>query len=309
MFCQHRVHHPKLRIRGRTSFDLAQDKTTHYTADAHVVVPPMYLLYCDESNLEPRDNDFFVYGGLVIGGEQAHSLSDRIDTIRRTARIPRDFLLKFNPGPANLDHAEFINVKQQVIEAAIEHGCIFLTSMILHNIATSPAEARRNEINRICYHYNALLHRAETHGLVLIDRFEDRQIDQHLREKFSTGVTGLPFSPELRLKRIVGFHYSAIGQSHFSSIIDIVLGSFRFAINAFTRNDAERLETAGRLLELLSPLFLRDPGHEQVSELSLFFSPKTVRSDRFLRQYTDLSLFFSGHGIVPAQRITNLRTY
>jgi len=62
----------------------------------------------------------------------------------------------------------------------------------------------------------------------------------------------------MRLARILGFHYAAIGQSHFGSLIDIILGSFRFAVNAHTRNQAEKLTTAGHLLSLLRRLFLRN---------------------------------------------------
>ena len=269
----------------------------------------MYLLYCDESNLEEKDNDFFVYGGLVVDGQAAQSLSLAIDSIRKSAKVPLGFILKFNPGPEHLSHKDFIALKQAVIEAAIDHGCVFLTSMILHNVATNPAEARRNEINRICYHYDCYLNRPKSHGLVLIDRFEDKQIDGHLREKFSVGVTGLPYSKEHRLERIVGFHYAAIGQSHFSSIIDIVLGSFRFAVNAFTRHGDTKLDTANRLLELLSPLFFRETSNGKVSELSLFFSPKIIRSDKYRKMYSDLASFLSEHGIVAAQQITNERMY
>ena len=193
--------------------------------------------------------------------------------------------------------------------ATVRHGCFLLTSLILHNVATSPDDARRKEINRVCYHFNCFLNRANTHGLVLVDRFEDKQIDAHLREKFSVGVTGLPYSPELRLERIVGFHYSAIGQSHFGSIVDIALGSLRFAINAFARDDAQRLPTARLLLGLLSPLFLRENDRGNVSELSIFFSPKVIKVDRYRAIYEGVKTFFAESGITTDQQITDVRTY
>lgn len=269
----------------------------------------MYLLYCDESNLEEKEDEFFVYGGLVINGKAAQSLSLELDAIRQDFKIPKDFILKFNPKPEHLSHKEFIQLKQTIIEIAIKHDCIFLTSLILHNIATSPDDARRNEINRICYHYDCYLHRPKSHGLVLIDRFEDKQIDGHLREKFSIGVTGLPYSRDYRLERIVGYHYSAIGQSHFGSIIDIVLGSFRFAVNAFTRADEKKLESAKRLLGILSPLFFREASSKNVSEISLCFSPKVIKSKKYRKLYSELSLFLSECGIQTEQTITDERTY
>jgi len=269
----------------------------------------MYLLYCDESNLDKAENNFFVYGGLVIEASVGHSLSQQIDELRKTAGVLREFALKFNPTPSNLDHGKFIALKQAVIEAAIAHKCVFLSSLILHDIASSPDDARRKEINRICFHYNCYLSRLKSHGLVLIDRFEDKRINGHVREKFSIGITGLPYSKEHRLDRIIGFHYAAIGQSHFGSIVDIVLGSFRFAVNAFTRNDEQRLPTARRLLEIIAPLFYREEASGSLSELSLFFSPKIIKADKFRQRYADLKAFLAENAISAKQAITNERTY
>lgn len=180
------------------------------------------------------------------------------------------FVLKFNSGP---EHDEFNALKQKVIEAAISCWCRFLVSMILHNLATSPDDARRKEINRILFHFNNILNRDNEHGLVLIDRFSERQIDEHLRTKFSIGLTGLPSCDEMRLGQIVGFHYSAIGQSHSGSFVGVILGSFRLAVNAHSTADAQLLPTAGRLLNMLAPLFFRSPSG-LVPESYLFFQPE-----------------------------------
>jgi hypothetical protein len=109
--------------------------------------------------------------------------------------------MKFNPGQPHLTHQEFISLKKNVMSVAAANKRIFLVSMVLHNLAKSPDEARRNAINTICYHYDCYLIRPKTHGLVLVDRFEDRKIDSHLREKFSTGIIGLPYTPRRRLER------------------------------------------------------------------------------------------------------------
>jgi hypothetical protein len=269
----------------------------------------MRLLYCDESNLDKRETDFFVYGGLVIDTEVAFSLSSAIEKIRIDAGVPRDFILKFNPGPKNFKHEQFIQVKQAIIEAAVAHGCIFLASMILHNIATTPDEARRNEINRLCLHFQYWLNGERDFGLVLIDQFDDKKIDSHLREKFLIGATKLPYPPhEVRFTQILGFHYAAIGQSRFGSLVDIVLGSFRFAINAFTRGSSGQLATAAKMLAMVSPMLYRLP-NGRVSELSLFFSPKVIKTTTYRMKYAGLREFFIQHGIEPDQQITNERRY
>jgi len=263
----------------------------------------MHLLYCDETNLEERKWDFFVYAGLVIEATKARELSHSIDKIRTEARVLADYKLKFNPGPANLSHQQFVDLKKNVIAAAIDAKVGLLVSVILHDIATSPEVARRNAINTLCFHFDCLIGRIPGPGLVLIDRFTDKQIDAHLAEKFCVGVTGLPHSAQLRLSNVVGFHYAAVGQSHFSSLVDVILGSLRFAINAFTRNEAANLETAARILEGLQPLFYREDDQKPVSELSFFFSPKTVKVPGYRARYLALKDFLARHGIDTAHSV------
>ena len=269
----------------------------------------MYLLYCDETNLDPNNHAFFIYGGIAVSVAKAKLLHDKVEEIRHNNNIAPDFLLKFNPKPENLTHHKFITVKQAIIEASIEQGCTLIVSIILHNIATNPDEARRKEINRIAYHFHCLLQRENDYGLVLVDRFSDRQIDTHLREKFAIGLCGLPYQDPMRLESIIGYHYSAIGQSHFGSIVDIVLGSLRFAVNAHATQDHSRLSTATTLLRLLSPLFIRNTITGEVGEISLFFSPKVVRVDQYREQYTALKSFLAENGIEAQQEITDVRMY
>lgn len=266
----------------------------------------MHLLYCDESNLEERPGDFLLYGGLAIDAARSLDLSETIGGIRRDAGIDRSYQLKFSPAPENLSHQEFIDVKQSVIQAAIEHGAKLLSYIVLHDIAKNPDKARRNGINTICYHFDCLLHRVGPPGLVLIDRFNDKgnKIDAHLKEKFSIGVTGMPYSSEMRLNKIVGFHYSTIGQSHFPSLIDVIIGSFRFAINAHTHQNEGHMNTAHKILKTIAPLFFRETEEEPVSEIGLLFSPKTVKSDKYREQYQALKEFLEQAGIETAQPIT-----
>ena len=196
-----------------------------------------------------------------------------------------------------------------MIETAVTTGCTLFISMILHNIAITPDDARRYEINRIVFHFNSVLSTTKDAGVVLIDRFTDGQIDAHLRDKFATGVRDLPYSPTKKLEQIIGYHYSAIGQSHFGSLTDIVLGSLRFAVNAHATQDDSRIGTASRLLQLLAPLFSVRDSSGKVKELSLFFSPKIIKTDEYREKYDSLKLFLAQNGIAAAQQISGDRTY
>ena len=42
------------------------------------------------------------------------SLSQKIDEIRNRWKVPKNFKLKFNPGPEALSNADFIKLKQEV---------------------------------------------------------------------------------------------------------------------------------------------------------------------------------------------------
>lgn len=269
----------------------------------------MHLLYCDETNLEERSGVFFVYGGISFTDQSFVSLSAHIDALRQHYRIPNDFPLKFNPRPQHLSHEEFISLKEQVIRAAVEFGGVLFTSFILHDVATSPNDARINEINRICYHYWCYLNRAQDYGLVLIDQFDDKKIDHHLREKFHVGIKGLPYTPVQRMDRILGFHYCAIGQSNSCSVIDIVLGSLRFAINAHSSDNEAHRRTARTLLNAISPMFFREAGQDSISEIGMFFSPKVIKAPRYREQYSQLHRFISDCGLDLQQAITGERNY
>ena len=117
------------------------------------------------------------------------------------------------------------------------------------------------------------------------------------------GVTGMPFSKEIRLERILGFHYSAVGQSHFPRVIDVLLGSLRFALNAFTRQDEKKMETAERLLKLISPLFVWGTESGRVLEISFILSPKVVKVDEYKERYLQLRSFLEKTGIPLQQQI------
>lgn len=271
----------------------------------------MQLFYCDETNIQERAGDFLIYGGLIIDAGNARRLSQEIDHLRAGAGIPRDYRLKFNPGPEGMAHEDFIHLKQSLLELCVAFGVKLLVYVILHDIATNPDEARRNGINATCYHFDCVLNRIDNPGLVLIDRFNDEgnAIEAHLRDKFSIGLTGMPYAQELRLRNIVGFHYSAIGQSHFPSLIDVVLGSLRFAINAHTRGQEANLATARQLLQLISPLFWRDADDQPVPELGFQFSPKIIRAPAYRARYEALKQFLEDGGVATAQPITDQRLY
>lgn len=264
----------------------------------------MNLLYCDESNLEHREGDFLLYGGVLIPGSKAGALSAKIEELRVGAGLAPDTRLKFNPAPEGMSHEDFRSLKQKIIEAAIEHGCKLLTYLVLHDLAKDPHEARRFGINTVCYHYHCVLSRMEEFGVVLIDRFNDdgNKIEGHLKEKMSTGVY-FPYQQDpKRLSRIIGFHYAAIGQSHFTSLIDVLLGSFRFAMNAHCRSENKLHDSARNVLSIMSPLFF-SRYDDSICDMGIHFSPMNVKVERYRSQYLSLQDFLASGQVNSGQKL------
>lgn len=261
----------------------------------------MHFLYSDETNIDPATSEFFTYAGVAIPDAEAGQLSAAIDRLRTEYGYRPDDLLKFNTRerPAHITPQAHRDIKRRVMEEAAQCGVKLFASVILHNIATSPEDARRNEINRVCYHFNCYLRWVNDHGLVLIDTFQDTLLNRFLRQKFSVGLVGMPYSATLRLDRVLGFHLASIGSSNFCSIVDIALGSLRYAINA--RNDASRLAVAQTLLGQLSPLALRNQAG-RVEEISFFFSPKTIKVPAYFQAYQELATYLAQNGLDCANR-------
>lgn len=269
----------------------------------------MFLLYCDETNMEEKSGDFLLYAGVSVPPGEAAALSRDIEHARKRRNVPVDFPLKFSPGPKELAHTEFISLKQEILEKAKERGVKLFAYVVLHDIAknTGLDRARLNGINTVLYQFDCYLRRKNSCGIALLDRFNDKgnKIDAHTREKFSTGVLGLPHTPAKRLNNILGVHYSAIGQSQFCSLVDIVVGSLRFAVNAHTRSQIRHNETAAKLLRLLSPLFFREgdstSNADLIPEVGFQFSPKTVSIAKYRQQYQALQTFLTERGVLTAQ--------
>jgi len=174
----------------------------------------MHLLYTDETNIDPAISDFFAYAGVAIPGEVAGHPSSRNEAARADNGYGVDDLLKFNTKerPGHVSPEAHREAKRQVLEEAASHGVKLFCSFILHRVASSRQDARLNEINRICDHFNCYLNRVSDHGLVLIDTFQDTNLLAFLRQKFSLGLKGLPYSSSYRLDRLLGltWHPSAL---------------------------------------------------------------------------------------------------
>jgi hypothetical protein len=85
----------------------------------------------------------------MINSAAMPDFSSEIDNLRRKFRVPRKHRLKFNPCPDGLSHSEFSELKSEIVRTAIKYDAALIVYAILHDIATTPDEARRNGINTV----------------------------------------------------------------------------------------------------------------------------------------------------------------
>ncbi|HKU51713.1 MAG TPA: hypothetical protein VJQ25_04545, partial [Nitrospira sp.] len=178
-----------------------------------------------------------------------------------------------------------------------QHGVTFSAYVIHHGIARPKGVelSRAWAINTLCYQFDTYLAASNEPGTVNIDIFDERSLYAIMIEKFSRGLVDFKDKPDYRLRNIVSVNAAKLGASHFGSIIDILIGSLRFAVN--NREVAEQAKTCDDLLTQLAPLFHRRPGATEVSALGLSYRPKDILSSDYFDETLKLHKYLSQRGI------------
>jgi hypothetical protein len=250
----------------------------------------MYLLLTDETNLEPAENvRFFIYGGLFFAIDHLVEIDREIAAIREHAGYRQDDLLKFETRhrPEHVDIAAATAAKRSVVDLCRRTGCRFIAYGALHAII---ANRPRNEqvlfgTNSVIDRFNRFLEREDDYGIVLTDTLPVQAPNQYVREKF---MRGLQFGDDFRpLPRVRLYGTTCAGASHLASAIDIVLGCFRYAVNA-PRNR----EAAGEMIASVIDLMwgYRRNNEAFVLESGLVLRPMlaNIQVEAYRREYEQL---------------------
>ncbi len=252
----------------------------------------MFVLFTDETNLPSDPNaKFFAYGGLVIPVAALPELNAKISGIRAAAGYKQGDELKFetNARPKYVSIEAAGKAKEQVVETCISLKCRFIVNVVLHAVAqnTSQHELIQWGANTVIGKFNALLHEDKSHGIVAVDRFASGAEYKLLSERFSKGLTfgGLGGESQLPLDRITLFTSTCMNASHASSAMDIVLGSFRYCINA-----PKNVPAAKVMMTNISKLIwcTRMGDNLHVLEKGLIFRPKEVKHPPYKAEYDAL---------------------
>lgn len=249
----------------------------------------MHVLLTDESNLEPGESiKFFTYGGLIVPLANVAALHQRVAQIRKDAGYDPTDRLKFETKsrPKQVPVEVATAAKKAVVTAAIDSGCKFIAYVVLHAIAKNQDIQTNIQFgaNSVIAKFNTYLTLEKSHGLVAMDRLPKGAEFEYLAEKFTKGLALQKGEPQ-ELDRVVMFSSTCINASHLSSVMDIVLGTWRYCINQPLNGEAAK-DMMGQLVKLIWHI----PMGENIfsHERGLLFRPKEVKHPPYKAEYDAL---------------------
>jgi len=205
----------------------------------------MYVLLTDETNMQPSANcEFFIYGGIFFPVDKLTELNSRVRAIRNEAGYRTGDTFKFDTRarPEYVEREAVNAAKAQVLELCAELGVQFIAHLILHQIVERQPQDQRVlwAADYVIARYNKFLREeAESHGICIVDNLPVNSQWQYLTDRYSNGLE-LSTGTRLSLDRIELFGATCVGASDANSVMDIVLGSFRYCVNNPQNEDVAR---------------------------------------------------------------------
>jgi len=199
-----------------------------------------YLFVTDETNLgtgnppgkPPR---FFMYGGVIVPVEKVGPLHRDIEAIRKEHGFKPTDELKFTHAKSAVPEEAHRAAKAAVIAAAKTHGVLFVANLVHQGLVKNqpPGETVGWGANTVIGRFNYFLRKVNGDGLVVVDRFGSGKGGEYsyLREKFQRGLIMTKRREDVPLERICGYMATCSGASHLSSVVDVVLGAFRYCVD------------------------------------------------------------------------------
>lgn len=250
----------------------------------------MHLLFTDETNL-PADPSakFFAYGGLIVPADEIVRLDGLITAARKDAGYQANDELKFEtharPKAVAIEMAS--KAKGAVVQACIDCNCRFIVYVVLHAIAknTPQKELISWGADHVIGKFNFYLAQNASYGIVIVDRLPGAAEFSYLSTKFTQGLTIKDEGSSVPLDRIKLFASSCTNASHISSAMDIVLGSFRYCINA-----PKNIDAAKKMMANVTRLIWhrRDGDTIHALELGLVFRPRVIKVAEYKAEYDNL---------------------
>ncbi|MEU3443988.1 hypothetical protein ABZ755_26915 [Streptomyces griseoincarnatus] len=251
----------------------------------------MYWLFADETNTQPSQGTFFIYGGLIASADQIVQVHESISRIRREFGFKDSDQFKFQTAsrPDGMSIEDWSAAKKAALEAAQLIGVEMLAYVVHHGIAKSGNEVTMEyALNTLVAHFNfRYLAEKDSFGALCIDRLDEAFGYRYMRERFQT-----PLSVQGRkapLERVIHYSMTCDGASHMSSVVDLAIGGFRYCVNSAM--GAGKEEVARDILKPIAKMMWskeRD-GKNYIGEYGLVKRPVMVMVDSYREDYEELT--------------------
>lgn len=249
----------------------------------------MHLLLTDETNVTPSETvDFFVTGGLFFPIEKLSDLHSGIEAIRKTHGYKAGDTLKFNTHerPSQVSHAACTSAKSAVMDLCQGLGCKFIGYVVLHAIVDKANQILWG-LDAVIRSFDLFLREANEDGVVIFDRVPVPNVNEYLASKFFKGLEFPQEKARVDLSRIKMFASTCINASHANTAMDVVLGSFRYAINRPENEAVAKLLMSGTVRLMWGK---RDGERLEILDKGLVLRPivDNIKVPAYKKKYDDL---------------------
>jgi hypothetical protein len=254
-----------------------------------------YVLLTDETNQQPSERArFFIYGGVFFPAATLPELDELVREARDGAGYQRGDVLKFDTRsrPEQVTRQQHTAAKRQLLQGCAELDVRFIAYLVLHDIARNRSleQLVRFGVNTVLSTFQRFLERESESGIGVVDRLPFRQGHQSLGEIFLHGLQ-MPNNRYRFLDRVLLLAETTQQESFVSSVVDIVLGSFRYCVND---RQNERV-TRSMLPSVVQMMWCRRSGDTvSVREYGLLFRPLNVAVPAYQEEYDELTEHFTG---------------
>lgn len=252
----------------------------------------MHWLLGDETNKPPKDGQFFIYGGLIVPAEAVTAVHDDVQAIRTRFGLSKAADLKFT-NKSKIPPLEHRALKSELLDMLDSHSVKFIASVVLQQVLANQSEEKYMgfAVNTITLTFHKFLKSIDGHGAIFIDRVQSAQVNSVLNEMSDNFQSGLKhpngYSHPVN-DRIVLFGMTNNNSSHLSSCADIVLGSFRYCVNAATGHDKASKAIASELMPKVDRLWWRERPDGVIYEPTGLRLMPVTPSTRYAQTYAEL---------------------
>jgi hypothetical protein len=201
--------------------------------------------------------------------------------------------------PKEMSIENWTAAKTELVSRASEIPELDLIAyVILHNIAKSSGDQLRVEyaLNALIAHFDMrYLPPKKAYGTVVVDRLDAKFGFGYMRKRFGEPFD-LPDGRSVALERVALISQTCDGASHLSSLVDIVLGGFRYCVNTAMGkgNDAVANDLFPPLAKML---WGRQEGDTKyIGGYGYLKYPKLVKAPPYQEKYDQLTTTLSTYG-------------